>query len=285
MASAIGTAAPKTGTIHQKRVSEARGTHTAPRTKTYRAVCQLTHEDPPRLGVEPRVPGARLTATSEDRPYLPDRGSLEAAPRRPGSCSRPPSWVRPGASFLDCSIDRTSPFRTCPSLLEVETRPVPSLVRSAPAIIHAGPSRLLFHKRAVTDRICCRRRPRLEKPEGVSPLASAELRRNPSGDVQRIVSRRTSKNAVLGSFMYVVRLACATARGWILSSASSSSGASPLSRARKRILVARRVSGVSLICGYRFLFNAVKIGIVRRGMLATLAQPRPPAPPQRRGER
>jgi hypothetical protein len=113
MSSAIGTAAPKTGTIHQKLVSEARGTHTAPRTRTYRADCQLTLEHPPRLGVEPRVPGARLTETSEDRPYSPDRGSLEAAPRRPGSCSRPPSWARrPGASFLDCSIDRPSPFRT-----------------------------------------------------------------------------------------------------------------------------------------------------------------------------
>jgi hypothetical protein len=63
---------------------EDRGTHTTPRTKTYRAACQLIHEAPPRLGVEPRAPGVGLVSTSEDPACPPGRGPPAAASGRLG---------------------------------------------------------------------------------------------------------------------------------------------------------------------------------------------------------
>jgi hypothetical protein len=92
-ASAIGTAAPQTRASHQKLVRGTRSMHIQPRTKTYRA----------------------------------------ETPRRLRSCFRLPCSVCPRASFLRCSIQVTSLFRTGPLSLGVAARP--SLVRwSAPTI-------------------------------------------------------------------------------------------------------------------------------------------------------
>jgi hypothetical protein len=153
-ASAIGTIAPRTGTIHQKLVMEDSGMHNAPKTKTYTADCQLIHEAPPRLGVEPRIPGAGLVSTSEDPACLPGRGPPAAASLRRGfPCPPPPPWARLRASSLKGSNDPTSPSaqdRRCSGLGRgLRLRPCGML----PPSRSVGPQSGLFHTGSVPDRV------------------------------------------------------------------------------------------------------------------------------------
>src|SRR5215216_152504 len=92
-ASAIGVAIPQTRASHQKFVRGARRMHIQPRTKTYRADCQLIHDGTSRFEADPCTPVPRLAATFKDRSSSPNCGLSEATSRRPGSCSRPPSSV------------------------------------------------------------------------------------------------------------------------------------------------------------------------------------------------
>ena len=108
MASANGVAMPQTRAIHQRSVRGTSKTHTHPKTKTYIADCQLTHEVASRTTAVPRAPAPRLTEVPEDRLSAPDRGSSKPAPRRTGSCLQPPPSVCPRTSFRRCSIPVTS---------------------------------------------------------------------------------------------------------------------------------------------------------------------------------
>jgi hypothetical protein len=68
IASVIGTAVLQIRASHQKLVSGARKTHIKPRTKRYKADCQLTHEGTSRFGGAPCAPGARLAPAFGDWP-------------------------------------------------------------------------------------------------------------------------------------------------------------------------------------------------------------------------
>src|SRR5918994_1608033 len=134
-ASEIGTAAPRTGTIHQRAVRGTKSTQAKARTKTYRAECQLI------LGAEGRPAGGWLIPGLV-RPSLPMiQGSSDPDARRPG-----PSFPTPLRSSLHQSSMRvTSLYFAGPPVSEAWLSPV--LGRGSVPTIECTCSRgRLFHE-------------------------------------------------------------------------------------------------------------------------------------------
>ena len=119
-ASEIGTAAPRTGTIHQKAVRGTRRTQANARTKTYRADCQLIHDAKSRLRPEDRTVGGWLDPGIVRSSLPMAQGSSDPDARRPGS-----SFPTPLRSSLPQSSMRvTSSFFAGPPVSEAWPSPV-----------------------------------------------------------------------------------------------------------------------------------------------------------------
>jgi hypothetical protein len=123
-ASEIGTAAPRTGTIHQKAVRGTRRTQANARTKTYRADCQSIHDAKSRLRPEDRTVGGWLDPGLVRSSLPMAQGPSDPDARRPGPSFPTPSPTPLRSSLPQRSMCVTSSFFAGPPVSEAWPSPV-----------------------------------------------------------------------------------------------------------------------------------------------------------------